>query len=530
MTEHHYVIVGGGSAGCVVAGRLSAAGASVLLLEAGGTDRRPDVYLPAGIVSAYRFCNWKFVPEADPSRSTAVEAWPAGRVLGGSGSINGMVFVRGNPADFDGWAELGCPGWDYDSVLPYFKRMETWAAGPDDHRGGAGPIGVGFHAMGHPANDAFLAAAEQAGHRRTDDYNGRDQEGVSVVQVNQRRGLRSQSSREYLRHVARRDRLTVRTGAFVRRVLFDGTRAVGVEYEHRGRRRIAYAAREVVLSAGALVSPKILMVSGVGPHTHLERYGVDVVHDSPGVGANLQEHLGILQRWHSNVPTINHIGLTEGVRSIWQYARSGTGNLAATVFHAQVIHRTSEAVAAPDIQNAFASFAIVRDRGADGILKVRPAKQPSLMVSTVFVKPRQRGRIRLRSGEPADRPVIEHQMLGDPADVADLLTGMTEARRIMGQPAIAPFLGEPFEQERACRSVADWAAFARANVTYGGHPVGTCKMGDDNEAVVDAELRVRGVDRLRVVDASVMPTTTTGNTNAPTMMIAEKASDLLLGS
>jgi choline dehydrogenase len=270
------------------------------------------------------------------------------------------------------------------------------------------------------------------------------------------------------------------------------------------------------------------MVSGVGPRDELERHGIRVVQDSGGVGANLQEHLGVFQRWHSTVPTINKVSVGEATRSVWEYARHGTGNLAASYWHAQVIHRATEDRDAQDIQNAFSSFAVVRDRGKNGMMKVGPAKAPSVMTTTVFVKPRQRGHIRLRSADPNDRPVIDHQMMANADDVRDLLTGMAEARRIMGQSSIANIVGEPFDPEQACRSSEDWEVFARENVTYGAHPVGTCKMGVDEEAVVDPELRVHGLAGLRVVDASIMPTTTTGNTNAPTMMIAEKAVDLLL--
>ena len=523
-----YVVIGGGSAGCVVAGRLSAAGASVVLLEAGGTDRRPDVLVPAGVVAVYRSCNWKYVPEPDPSRHGAQEAWAGGRILGGGGSINATVFVRGNPADFDGWAKAGCDGWDHDSLVPYFKRMETWAGGADAHRGGDGPIDVGFHTMAHPANDAFLAAAQEAGHPAVRDYNGEQQEGVGVVQVNQRRGVRSQASRRYLRGIARKDRLTVVTKAFVRRILFEGDRAVGVEYERRGRRGVVRASREVILSAGSLASPKVLMVSGVGPADELERLGIPVVADSPGVGANLQEHVAVMQRWHANVPTINTMGPVGALRSLVEYLRKGTGNLAATVFHVQVMHRTRADLGAPDVQLAFASFATVRETDADGILKVKPAREDGFLMSTLFLHPRARGRIRLRSADPADRPVIEHSLVGDDDDLHDVLAGMAEARRLMAQPAMAGLVGELFEPERGCRTDADWEAFVRDTVTYGAHPVGTCRMGVDDESVVGPDLHVRGVRGLRVIDASIMPTATTGNTNAPTMMLAEKGADLVL--
>ena len=526
-----YVVVGGGSAGCVVAGRLAAAGATVLVLEAGGSDRRPDVWIPAGVVSAYKLCNWKYVPEPDPSRGGLVESWPAGRILGGTGSINGTVFVRGHPADFDGWAAAGCPGWDHRSVLPSFRRLETWRGPAHPDRGTDGPIDVGFHAMPHPAADLFLAAAVEAGHPRNADYNAGAPEGVGIVQVNQRRGVRSQSSRGHLRRLPGAARITVRRQALVERVVVDGRgRATGVEYRQGGRRRLARAGREVILSAGTLASPKLLMLSGIGAKEELDRHGITVRHDSPGVGGNLRDHIGALQRWHTTLPTVNELGPAGGARAVWEYARRGSGPLAAVVFQVQVILRTRPDLARPDIQLAFASFGIVREQGPDGMMKVEPARQRSVMVTTALLQPRTSGRVRLRSADPAAAPVIGYEMLAEPDDVTDLMAGMAEARRIMAQPAIAPIVGEPFDPERGCRGDDDWRGWVHRQATFGVHYVGTCRMGNDELAVVDPELRVRGVEGLRVVDASVMPTTTSGNTNAPTMMIAERAADLILES
>jgi choline dehydrogenase len=523
-----YVVVGGGSAGSVVAGRLAEAGADVIVLEAGGTDRRPDVLIPAGAINVYRTCNWSYVPEPDPSRNGAVEAWSSGKVLGGGGSINAMVFVRGHRADYDEWSSLGCAGWDYESVLPYFKKMETWAGGASEYRGGNGPISVSFHGMDHPANAVFVEAAEQAGYAALDDYNAAQQEGVGVVQVNQKRGTRSNAPRGYLRGLDHRGRLDIRTKAYAHRILFEGDRAVGVEFVQKGRRRTVRARREIVLSAGALVSPKVLMLSGIGPCHELGRYGIEVLHESPGVGANLQEHPGFMLRWHSRVRTINEMRPGEALGAIGDYIRTGRGPFAATVFHVQVMHRTDPALDRPNIQILLANYATSRERGTDGILKIKPARQSGLMACALLVHPRARGRIRLRSTAPLDPPVIQHPLLGDPDDVADLLAGMDEARRIMAQPAAKEITGELFDPEGRCNSRAEWEAELRENVTYAYHHVGTCRMGTGDDAVVDPQLRVRGVDGLRVVDASVMPTIPTGNTNAVCMMIAEKAADLIL--
>ncbi|ORA11664.1 GMC family oxidoreductase [Mycobacterium arosiense] len=527
---HDYVIVGGGSAGSVVAGRLADTGADVVLLEAGGTDRRPDVVIPAGVISVYKTANWRYVPEPDPSRDGSTEAWPAGRILGGGGSINATVFVRGNPADFDSWAEAGAKGWDYASVLPYFRRLENWNGAPSQYRGAGGPIDVGEHTMHHAANTEFVQAAQQAGHSWNPDYNGATQDGVGHVQVNQGRGVRSSASRRHLREGGGRRKADVRLHALGYRILFDRNRAVGVEYRRRGTSERVYARHEVIVSTGSIASPRLLMLSGIGPTDELKKHNIDIHTVLPGVGHNLQEHPAVMQRWSTSMATLNTISARTGLRMLAEYARQRTGPLAATVFHEQVMHKTRDNLAAPDIQIAFANFATTREIDNNGAMKVKPSREAGFLVSTLFLHPRARGRILLRSNSSTARPVIEHSLLGIPDDVRDIIAGMAEARRIMAHAPINAHVGDMFEPENRCHTDEDWLRFTEQNVTYGAHPVGTCKMGVDEMAVVDPELRVHGVEGLRVIDASVIPTSPTGNTNAPTMMIGERGGDLILGN
>lgn len=532
MTEDSfdYIVVGGGSGGSTVAGRLAEAGARTLVLEAGGTDRRPDVAIPAGLPLVYRTCNWKYVPEPDPTRNGSTEAWPAGRILGGGGSINATVFVRGNPADFDNWAQLGATGWDYQSVLPDFRRMENFSGGASEYRGGAGPISVGYQTISHPANEPFIAAATTAGHVFTDDYNGARQIGVGRVQVNQRNGLRSQASREYLRRLDVRTRLTVRTHAYVTGLIFSGRRVIGVEYRRRGNSHRAYCTEEVILAAGSLATPRLLLLSGIGPAEHLRDLGIELHANVPGVGRNLQEHPAVMQRWVSRVPTINELGPVGALRAAVQYAIHREGLLAATVYQAQVIHKSSDALASPDIQIGFGCFSTERVVSSDGKVKVQPTRKAGLQVTTNFLHPRHRGRVELRNCDPQASPVIRHHLLGTEADTRDLLNGMAEARRIMAEPAMRDFVADQFDLERACRTEEDWLDFVRANVTNGAHPVGTCAMGSGDAAVVDPQLRVRDIEGLRISDASVMPSLPSGNTNAATMMIGERAAHEILYS
>jgi choline dehydrogenase len=522
-----YVVIGAGSTGSVVASRLTQTGASVLVLEAGGTDRRPDVLIPALVSSAYKKANWKYPVEPDPTRTGEPDFWMAGKVLGGSGSINACVFVRGNRADYDGWAKLGCTGWDFDSVLPSFKRMEAWSRGEDEYRGGDGPIRVDLQSDRGAANMAFVEAAVQAGYRANPDYNGASQDGVALIQVNHRRGTRSQASREYLRHVARKRQLTVRARAMVHRVIFQSDQAIGVEYEHRGRLRRALVAKEVILSAGALASPKVLLLSGIGPSDQLTRFGIPIVSDCPGVGANLQEHAYLPQRWHAKIRTLNNLQASAALRGAFEYVAHGRGLLAMTVVPVHVIGRTDPSLAAPDLQLQFQPFTV--ERGTDRHGTVRRGKDNGFQPASTLVRPRVRGYVGLRSASPEAPPLIDYHFLQNSEDLRDIVAGARELRRIMEQPAMARIAGDQFEPEKSCQSDDEWREYARRSVRGLSHPAGTCKMGVDDMAVVDPELRVRGVQGLRVADASIMPVVTTGNTNAPSMMIGERAAELILG-
>lgn len=525
---YDYVVVGGGSSGSVVAARLAEAGAQVLLLEAGGKDSRADVRIPAGVASAYAKANWKYPAEPDPSRTNKPEAWMAGKVMGGGGSINSCVFVRGNRADYDGWAKDGCAGWEYDAVLPSFRRMETWEGGADTYRGGTGPIGVRVQRNQGQANMAYVEACVQAGYPRNPDYNGEKQDGVGLIQVNHRRGFRSQASREYLRQVAPKDRLTVRTKALVHRVLLEHGQAVGVQYRHDGVVKQARVREEVILSAGAIASPRLLMLSGIGPSAELRNAGVELMHELPGVGQNLHEHPYLMQRWVSRgVPTFNKPRPRMILRDLVDFARDGGGILALTMVQVQCMAKTDPSLDAPDLQLQFVPLAITRDVDENGMFNVQLAKQEGFLSSSTFLKPRARGWIGLRSNSPEEPPRICYQFLKNPDDLRNTITGLRTVHEVMAQPAMKEITAGQFKPEADCRTDTDWERYVREFVTPSYHPVGTCKMGVDDLAVVDPELRVHGVRNLRVVDASIMPTITTGNTNAPSMMIGERAAELI---
>jgi choline dehydrogenase len=378
---------------------------------------------------------------------------------------------------------------------------------------------------------AYLEACVQAGYPRTADYNGETQDGVGLAQVNQRRGFRSQASHEYLRRVAPKDRITVRTKALAHRVLLQGGQAVGVRYRHDGTLKEARARQEVILSAGALASPRLLMLSGIGPRGELSGAGVELVHELPGVGGNLHEHPYLMQRWVSRgVPTFNKPRPGAILRDLAAFVRDGGGILAMTMVQAQCMAKSDSALPSPDLQLQFVPMAITRDVDENGMFNVQLAKQEGFLSSSTFLKPRARGSVGLRSSSPDAPPRISYQFLADPDDLRGVLKGLKAVHEVMAQPAMREITAGQFKPEADCRTDADWERYAREYVTPSYHPVGTCKMGIDDFAVVDPELRVHGVRGLRVIDASIMPTITTGNTNAPSMMIGERGAELILAS
>jgi choline dehydrogenase len=525
--EWDYVIVGGGSAGCVLASRLSAdPGTRVLLLEAGGWDRSPLIRIPAGTYRMPRRYDWGYRAAPDPSRGGKRDTFAAGKVLGGGSSVNMTFWVRGERSDFDGWRDAGCPGWGYDDVLPYFKRSEAFSGGESEYRGGSGPVAVRPAPLRLEVIDDFLAAAEEAGHSRNPDYNGERQQGVSLAQVSQRRGWRASTARAYLAPARRRPNLTIRTGAVATWIEVCAGRAAGVHYRHDGRPRFAAAAREVVLAAGAIASPKLLMLSGIGPAGHLREHGIDVFADVPGVGANLQDHAYGMLAYTTAARTLGEeLRPRRAARQLADFAVRGRGALTVAggvaVVFSQVAgdHPTEAEIILMPIGLSF-------DGDHHDIHNVRTG--PGVMVYPSFVHPAGRGSVRLGSASLAAPPVISHELVGG-ADMQALIAACRDARDIFATTVMKARSATETLPGDGVQTVRQWEEYLRAFAFRPHHPVGTCRMGSDDGAVVDEQLRVHGIDGLRVADASVFPAITSGNTNAPAIMVAERAADLIAG-
>jgi choline dehydrogenase len=527
--QFDYVIVGAGSAGCVLANRLTEGGKhSVLLLEYGGSDRSIFVQMPTALsipMNMPRY-NWGYHTEPEPGLGGRSLHTPRGKVLGGSSSINGLVYIRGNPHDFDRWQSEGAASWSYADVLPYFRRAETRLAGGDAYRGDRGPLQTRYGLLTNPLHAAWLEAGQQAGYPYTQDINGYQQEGVGRFDMTVGEGRRCSTANAYLRPAMRRASLSVQTHALATRILFEGRRATGIEYERGGQLHRVRARREVIISTGPINGPQLLKLSGIGPAAELREHGIDVVHALPGVGENLQDHLEFYFQMACREPVSLYSALSLWSRALigirWILRKDGLG--ATNHFETGGFIRSRAGIRYPDIQYHFLPLAMSYDGSS-------LASEHGFQAHVGPMRTKSRGWVRLRSRDPRSAPAIFFNHLSHEDDREEMRACVRLTREIFAQPAFDKFRGREIQPGADITSDEAIDAFVRDKVESAYHPCGSCRMGaaDDPAAVVDPELRVRGVDALRVVDSSIMPSVTTGNLNAPTIMLAEKAADHILG-
>ncbi|RJG44309.1 GMC family oxidoreductase N-terminal domain-containing protein [Mesorhizobium sp. DCY119] len=534
MQTYDFIVVGSGSAGCVVAERLSADGRfSVLVLEAGGTDRRFFVQMPLGYGKTFfdPAVNWNYKTEADPGLAGNADHWPRGKLLGGSSSINAMVWIRGQREDYDAWAAAGNPGWGFDDLLPIFRAIEDNEAGADEWRGRGGPVHVTDNRTRvHPLTHRFLKAGEQAGLALNQDFNGRTQEGVGVYQINTKNGRRMSAARAFLRPAMKRANVRVETNALATKILFEGTRAVGIEYQRGGQTLTARAGREVILSAGSINTPQLLQLSGVGPSGLLKGLGIPVVHANDHVGDNLQDHQGINYTFRGRLPTLNQI-----LRPWWgkmlvgmQYILTRNGPLAMSMNQGGGFFRTDAAQTRPNMQLYFQAFSTVLPRVGERPI-LTPDPWPGFSIGLSNCRPSSRGSIMIRTKNPLDYPRIAPNAYSTNTDVTEMLDAVKFVRKIAAMPAMSEIIEEEVLPGPKCTTDEELVADFRARSGTVYHPVSTCRMGPDaSQSVVDPRLKVHGLSGLRIVDASIFPDNISGNTNAASIMTGAKGAAMIL--